>query len=753
MSALACHDEFASEADRIARILDREAPQASLPDGDDAASRTIGEAVSAAARAVGVTIQAQDRPREGEDIRAAIERIAVGNGLIARPVSLAEALRGESVAPVVAIARDASVQSGAVLARKGNNVTRANRASRWRPMKIDAERLDAYEPTGIMLTPALPDGALSSRKLLSFGLRQARPDLLVFAATSLAAGGLGALVPLLIAPLFSVVVPEGDRALLAQIAIFLAGVFIASLAVRYATAIAKLRLDGRIGMMLRIAAIDRAMRVADAESAKGSPRPPAPIAALSARCIEQWHRGVWGLALALAGAILVAAPSVAVLGRASPGGAAIVALVFLAGLAGGAAIARRRARALASGMLAPQSWMTTAYEALSKIDTVRAGAAETRFFSRYTDGFLSLRHRFLRADRVGVTSNALESGFEAALAFTAICALALAGALAEGPLAASFVVATGVVAGAGSAVIGALGEATMLGLQRRMIGPLIDFPLPARQAAPRLHEPGGRIAMIAVSARPAPSAPLVLRDISFEIEPGEHIGLVGASGSGKSTLLKVMLGLLPAEEGTVLYDGIGLSMVDPAALRRRIGIIGQSGRLFPGTLFDNVAAGMPVSSEAATEALMRAGFGPTLAALPLGLGTPIGDAASVFSGGEVQRILLARAFVGEPKILVLDEATSALDPVVEEHVFASIEAMRATVINVSHKVDKLHRCDRIMVIDDGRIMEIGDFDTLAQAGGLFARYLSADAAMGAVPGNPVHQAQEVLHSSFARETS
>lgn len=733
--------EVSASAARIEALLGREGPTLST------APDALADALGAAAAAIGRPLPPTAKPRAGETALDAVARIAAEADLVARTVPLADAARAETAAPLLALPKEADGAPALFQHRRGR-LTRADAGSRWRPLPCAEDALSAYLPNAQLLTPALPAARLRVRDLLRFGLVQARGDLLGFAAATLAAGAAAALVPLVAGPVIEVVTPERDHALLWQVALFLGVAFLASMGARYAAAIAKLRIDGRVGLMLRVAAIDRATRIADAEAFAGKPRPPAPIAALSTRSLEGFHRGVWGLVLSLAAAILVATPSLVVLAKSTPAGAAIVGLVFVAGLGLGAWLARRRAQALMHGLVAPQSWMATAYEGLSRIETVRAGAAEARVFARWTDGFLSLQHRFLRAGRVGVASTALESAFEGTIVVAAIVALALAGVLADGATTAAFVVAAGAVAGAGSTVIGAFGEATMLGLQRRMIAPLLDAAPPPRRAGVVLAEPSGRIALVNVCARPAPTAPLVIEDLSLEIAPGEHIGLAGPSGSGKSTLIKAMLGLVPVESGAVLYDGVDLASLDTQALRRVVGIVGQNGRLFPGTLLDNVAAGLDVTPQEAMDALAKAGLAETIAALPLGLGTPIGDADAAFSGGQVQRILLARAFVGRPKILVLDEATSALDPAVQAHVAEAIDAMGASVIAIAHRLETLKRCHRILVLDHGRIVETGDYAALARAGGLFARLVAAEAAQGSAPANAVLEERDRLRAAF-----
>jgi ABC-type bacteriocin/lantibiotic exporter with double-glycine peptidase domain len=259
-------------------------------------------------------------------------------------------------------------------------------------------------------------------------------------------------------------------------------------------------------------------------------------------------------------------------------------------------------------MAAPQSWMTTSYEGLSMIDTVRASAAEGRLFSRWTDGFLSLRHRFLKSDRIGVSASALEGGVEGLMVLAAILALALAGTLSVTGSPIGLVVAAGSVAGAITALMGAFGQVTMLGLQYRMIKPILDAePGPALKGftPPPLQ---GAIECKALCCRHRADGPLVISNLSLSIKAGEHIGITGPSGAGKSTLIKALLGLIPVESGTVLYDGIDLACLNAHQLRRQIGIVGQGGKLFPGTLFENIAAGSHVSQDDVWEALHKAGL-------------------------------------------------------------------------------------------------------------------------------------------------
>lgn len=163
-----------------------------------------------------------------------------------------------------------------------------------------------------------------------------------------------------------------------------------------------------------------------------------------------------------------------------------------------------------------------------------------------------------------------------------------------------------------------------------------------------------------------------------------------------------------------------------SALRRKIGIVGQNARLFAGTIRGNVCLGEPVEEAAIWEALRLAGVDEDVRAMPLGLSTPVSEAVVTLSGGQVQRILFARAILGKPNILILDEATSALEAREQARIVASCQAAGMTVISVAHRLETVLHCNRIYVLSGGRIVEKGAPTELIQAGGLLARMVAAE---------------------------
>ena len=217
---------------------------------------------------------------------------------------------------------------------------------------------------------------------------------------------------------------------------------------------------------------------------------------------------------------------------------------------------------------------------------------------------------------------------------------------------------------------------------------------------------------------------LVVKDLNLDIAKGEFLTMLGPSGSGKSSLLRIMLGLETPQQGTVLYDGQDLKALDVSAVRRQIGVVTQDSKLFAGTIMDNVQGATNATHQECVQACMDAGFGNDLANMPMGIQTPLTDGAATLSGGQRQRLLIARALVKKPTILILDEATSALDNITQRIVTESLAKLGITRIVIAHRLSTVKQTDEILVMDGGRIVERGTYQSLLQLNGLFTRLAS-----------------------------
>ena len=248
-------------------------------------------------------------------------------------------------------------------------------------------------------------------------------------------------------------------------------------------------------------------------------------------------------------------------------------------------------------------------------------------------------------------------------------------------------------------------------------------PEPGQSAQASLPPVKGDVRLETVSFRYRIDGQQVLREVSLHVRAGEVLGIVGSSGSGKSTLAKLIQRLYVPESGRVLVDGVDLSMVDPAWLRRQIGVVLQENVLFNRTVRENIALGDPgMSMERVIAAAELAGAHEFILALPEGYETIIGERGASLSGGQRQRIAIARALVGNPRILIFDEATSALDYESEAAIQANMRRITQdrTVILIAHRLSTLRGANKIITIEGGRLIEEGDHASLLKAGGRYA---------------------------------
>lgn len=259
------------------------------------------------------------------------------------------------------------------------------------------------------------------------------------------------------------------------------------------------------------------------------------------------------------------------------------------------------------------------------------------------------------------------------------------------------------------------------------ISSILDLIRPVLEAVPETSTGDlslklrGGIEVNNLSFKYTSKSPLVLEDISFKIRPGEYVAIVGRSGCGKSTLMRLLLGFEKPDSGVIYYDGNDIKTLNLKALRSNIGCVMQNSKLFPGSIYSNITVtAQDLSEEEAWKAAETAGIAEDIRKMPMKMNTMISEGSGTLSGGQVQRIIIARAVASKPRILLFDEATSALDNITQKIVADSLDRLKCTRIVIAHRLSTVKNCGRIIVIDKGHIAEEGTYKDLMNRKGLFA---------------------------------
>ena len=380
-------------------------------------------------------------------------------------------------------------------------------------------------------------------------------------------------------------------------------------------------------------------------------------------------------------------------------------------------VLRMRHRRLAMEADAKKNGLT--YGLITGIQKIRLSGAEKRAFSRWTRSYAEeVRHTY------GLpTGQVLSSTITLSISLVGTIVMyyfAVRSGVAPADYYA-FTTAYAMITAAFTALSG-------IGMQAANIRPTLEQIKPIMDAVPEasgdkkmVTRVSGGIELNNVSFRYAESMPWVLKDLSLKIRPGEYVAVVGKSGCGKSTLLRLLMGFETAQMGAIYYDGRDISTLDLRSLRKKIGVVMQNSKLFQGDIFSNITISAPwLTMAEAWEAAELADLADEIRAMPMGMHTVISEGGGGISGGQKQRLMIARAVAAKPKILMFDEATSALDNITQKKVSEALDGLKCTRIVIAHRLSTIRHCDRIIVLDEGSIVEDGTYDELLALGGHFA---------------------------------
>jgi len=584
---------------------------------------------------------------------------------------------------------------------------------------LDQEVAKTLGAFGYAFYRPFPRKAINPMQLVVFGLHGLWRDVYWVLGLSMLAGLLGMMTPIATGKLIDSLIPSADVPAIWQMVGALFAAAVASTMFQIANSIAMLRIESKMDGAVQSAVWDRVLKL------------PVPFFRLySTGDLAMRINGINTIRHALSGAtvhtLLAGIFSIFnyfvlfyySLKLAAVATVMVVGAAMLTVVMGFLKLRCERQLAEVMGKLSGAT-----FQYLHGITKIRVASAESRVFSRWAQQYSNFRRISFKSQHLANIQHTFFAGYPLIItaSFFAVIGMFLFKDEAARMSVGQFI-AFNAAFGAFFAGMISLIE-TGLGLLNLI--PVYERAKPILHALPEVSEskvhPGvlqGRIEVAKLGFQYGEGAQ-ILKDVSFTAQPGEYIALVGPSGSGKSTLLRLLLGFEKPTSGAIYYDKQDIVDLDLNALRRQFGVVLQSGQLIPDDIFNNIVGSANLTLEDAWEAARMVGLDEDIKKMPMGMYTVISDGASTFSGGQRQRIMIARAIVHRPRILFFDEATSALDNNTQAIVTASLNQMKATRIVIAHRLSTVIKADRIIVLQDGRIVQDGNYKELIAVPGLF----------------------------------
>ena len=680
----------------------------SLSDGSAAAKSAIDEILKY------YHVKSREVPDNIKDTNEQLEYLMRPYGIMRRTVRLEKGWYRDAVGAMLGVMKE----SGRVVALIPTGFSgycyidpdsgKKIKINRRNQRLFDSEAIAFYKPF-----PLKKIGLGSVAKYIAETLSAA--DFALIALATLALSLIGMLSPKLNNILFAAVLPSGSVRLLLSIAVFTVSVSVSSLLISATKEMITARINTKMSVSVQAAAMMRIMSLpADFFKGYGSGDLSSRAAHISSLCNMLVSAVLTtGLTSAFSliyiSQIFIYAPVLVV-----PAIAVILATVAFSLIS---SFAQMRISKKQMELSAKESGMS--YALISGIQKIKLAGAEKRAFARWGN---------LYAQNAKLTYNPpafIKLNSVISLAISLIGNIVMyAAAVKSGVSVAdyyAFGTAYGMVSGAFMSLAG-------MALTAAQIKPILETVQPFFNTVPEISEGkevitrlSGGIELTNVSFRYNENMPLILDNMSLKIRPGQYVAIVGKTGCGKSTLMRLLLGFEKPQKGAVYYDGRDIERIDLKSLRRRIGVVMQNGKLFSGDIYSNIVISAPwLTQSDAWNAAEKAGIAEDIRRMPMGMNTIISEGSGGISGGQRQRLMIARAIAPKPKILMLDEATSALDNLTQKRVSESLDSLKCTRIVIAHRLSTIKQCDRILVLDGGKITEDGTYDELIAQNGVFA---------------------------------
>lgn len=590
--------------------------------------------------------------------------------------------------------------------------------------QVTREIAFALNPFAYSFYRALPPGKLRAWDLVKFGARGLAPEFRSILVLGVLNGVLAAAVPALTGRLIDDAIPAADKGLLVQLGLGMVLLALATAAFKVTQSFAVVRVETRMDYTLQAALWDRVLNLpAGFFRNYGAGDLAERAAGINAIRGVLWQAGVGG--------ILGGLSSIAYL---------VLMLTYNARLT---AIAVGLSLLLVAittiGNLAQLRFQRRETELRGKLSSLVlqliAGVAKVRVCSAENHAFRVWAQQFSTQKRSGFTAGQMQNVVITALGgfnilstlviFLALWSLQSSAAAGSSPaFTTGTFIAFFVAFGSFSAALQELSDSS---LSLLMVVPLFERLRPILETLPESDptkvSPGklrGQISVSHLFFRYAADGPWIIKDVSFTIQPGQFVAFVGASGCGKSTVLRLLLGFEQPQSGTIRYDGQDLASLDIRAVRQQFGVVLQESQVLPTDIYRNIVGTSARTLQDAWEAAEMAGLADDIRQMPMGMNTFVSEGGGTFSGGQRQRLLIARALVNKPGIIFFDEATSALDNRAQAVVTQSMDQLEATRIVIAHRLSTIVNANRIIYFEDGQVKEEGTYQELMAKGGAFA---------------------------------
>ena len=657
-------------------------------------------------------IHAEPLPKGVDSVSDQLEFLLRPSGIMRREVSLKGDWYKDSMGPLLGFFQDGS--PAALIPHGGGyrffdwESARTVRLNKDTASRLKEEAFCFYKP--------LPLGRMTVRDLFGYiwGTLSAF-DYMFLLCVTLAVTLLGLISPAITQLLYSYIVPSGQISLLLSLAVMLTGTTVSAALVGIVRQLALSRMETKLSVSVEAAVMARVLSL-----------PASFFKQFSAGDLSSRMQGIGQLCAAISSAVLgIGASSLfslIYLGQVFSFAPSLVApslLITLLSLAVTALSALCQVRYGKKQLMAAAKNSGVVFSLFTGIQKIRLAGAERRAFAHWAEGYRE------QAEYQYASPVFVRAGEAIAAGITTVGTILIYYSAAMHQVAAADYIAFSASFGM---VSGALTSLASVGVMAAQIRPLVEMVEPILQAEPEVAEGkqmirrlSGGLELSNISFRYVPDGPLILDNVSLKIRPGQYVAVVGETGCGKSTLMRLMLGFEKPQKGAVYYDGKDLAKADLKSLRQHIGVVMQNGKLFQGDIYSNIVISAPeLSLDDAWEAAEMAGIADDIRAMPMGMHTLISEGGGGISGGQRQRLMIARAIAPRPRILMLDEATSALDNVTQKKVSDSLERLGSTRIVIAHRLSTIRHCDRILVMEKGRITADGTYEELMRTNEYFA---------------------------------